>query len=152
MCGHDHFYPPENMFECHRLRAAGFYDDGFYVNRDNSFGHLCLCLDRRLWCGPARRSVPFPPLVSPPVSCFVHPFPHSSLTHYQLQSSSRSVCVICGWFYAWREQKLEPGKKGVFCRCWQSGTFPLCDGAHVKHNKATGDNVGPLIVAAAKAE
>ncbi|GKB36990.1 hypothetical protein Tco_0881932 [Tanacetum coccineum] len=25
--------------------------------------------------------------------------------------------------------------------CWISGTFPLCDGSHVKHNKATGDNV-----------
>mmetsp|Transcript_25739 Transcript_25739/g.36627 ORF Transcript_25739/g.36627 Transcript_25739/m.36627 type:complete len:104 (+) Transcript_25739:154-465(+) len=44
-----------------------------------------------------------------------------------------------------------PGKK-VYCRCWQSGTFPLCDGAHVKHNKATGDNVGPLIVTVPKKE
>ena len=24
--------------------------------------------------------------------------------------------------------------------------FPMCDGAHVAHNKETGDNVGPLIV------
>jgi len=39
------------------------------------------------------------------------------------------------------------GKKGVFCRCWKSGTFPLCNGAHVAHNKETGDNVGPLIIA-----
>jgi len=38
------------------------------------------------------------------------------------------------------------GEKGVFCRCWKSGTFPLCDAAHVEHNKLTGDNVGPLIV------
>ena len=34
----------------------------------------------------------------------------------------------------------------VYCRCWRSAKFPLCDGAHVKHNEATGDNVGPLIV------
>ena len=25
--------------------------------------------------------------------------------------------------------------KAVMCRCWRSGTFPNCDGAHVKHNK-----------------
>lgn len=37
-------------------------------------------------------------------------------------------------------------KKAVFCRCWRSGKFPMCDGAHAKHNAATGDNVGPLIV------
>mmetsp|Transcript_41154 Transcript_41154/g.77114 ORF Transcript_41154/g.77114 Transcript_41154/m.77114 type:complete len:90 (-) Transcript_41154:201-470(-) len=36
--------------------------------------------------------------------------------------------------------------KAVFCRCWKSATFPYCNGAHVAHNKATGDNVGPLII------
>lgn len=36
--------------------------------------------------------------------------------------------------------------KSVFCRCWRSKKFPYCDGAHNKHNEATGDNVGPLIV------
>ncbi|KAI2499245.1 Iron-binding zinc finger CDGSH type [Fragilaria crotonensis] len=43
-------------------------------------------------------------------------------------------------------ETLEGKTKKVYCRCWQSGTFPLCDGSHVKHNEATGDNVGPLIV------
>lgn len=46
---------------------------------------------------------------------------------------------------------IEKGKK-VYCRCWQSGTFPLCDGAHMKHNEKTGDNVGPLIVSVKKEE
>ena len=43
-------------------------------------------------------------------------------------------------------ETLEGKTKKVYCRCWQSGTFPLCDGSHMKHNEATGDNVGPLIV------
>mmetsp|Transcript_39663 Transcript_39663/g.55075 ORF Transcript_39663/g.55075 Transcript_39663/m.55075 type:complete len:137 (+) Transcript_39663:116-526(+) len=37
-------------------------------------------------------------------------------------------------------------EKLVFCRCWKSSKWPMCDGSHVKHNKETGDNLGPLIV------
>ena len=48
--------------------------------------------------------------------------------------------------------KIEAGKKKVYCRCWQSGTLALCDGTHMEHNKETGDNVGPLIVSVEKAE
>mmetsp|Transcript_24639 Transcript_24639/g.55502 ORF Transcript_24639/g.55502 Transcript_24639/m.55502 type:complete len:98 (+) Transcript_24639:31-324(+) len=45
---------------------------------------------------------------------------------------------------------VEAGEKKVYCRCWKSGTFPLCDAAHVAHNKECDDNVGPLIVAGPK--
>jgi len=44
------------------------------------------------------------------------------------------------------QETLEPGAKVVYCRCWLSETFPKCDGSHMKHNKAVGDNLGPLIV------
>lgn len=46
--------------------------------------------------------------------------------------------------------KLPQGGKKVYCRCWKSDAFPLCDGAHMAHNKETGDNLGPLICSAAK--
>jgi len=38
------------------------------------------------------------------------------------------------------------GDKTAYCRCWQSKTFPKCDGSHNEHNKLTGDNLGPLFV------
>ncbi|XP_043912408.1 CDGSH iron-sulfur domain-containing protein 1 [Protopterus annectens] len=38
------------------------------------------------------------------------------------------------------------GEKAVYCRCWRSKKFPMCDGSHTKHNEETGDNVGPLII------
>ena len=34
--------------------------------------------------------------------------------------------------------ELAAGEKKVYCRCWKSGTFPLCDAAHVAHNKENG--------------
>ena len=38
------------------------------------------------------------------------------------------------------------GDNAVYCRCWRSKKFPLCDGSNTKHNEQTGDNVGPLII------
>nr|BAN20595.1 conserved hypothetical protein [Riptortus pedestris] len=38
------------------------------------------------------------------------------------------------------------GEKTSYCRCWRSAKFPYCDGAHGKHNRETGDNVGPIVV------
>lgn len=35
-------------------------------------------------------------------------------------------------------EEVAQGEKKVYCRCWKSGTFPLCDAAHVEHNKETG--------------
>ena len=34
----------------------------------------------------------------------------------------------------------------AFCRCWKSLKFPLCDGAHNRHNRETGDNIGPAVI------
>jgi len=37
-------------------------------------------------------------------------------------------------------------EKISYCRCWKSSKFPLCDGTHNKHNDATKDNIGPLVL------
>ncbi|XP_014225323.1 CDGSH iron-sulfur domain-containing protein 2 homolog [Trichogramma pretiosum] len=37
-------------------------------------------------------------------------------------------------------------EKAAFCRCWKTKNWPYCDGSHAKHNKETGDNLGPLLV------
>jgi len=40
----------------------------------------------------------------------------------------------------------KPTKTIAYCRCWKSKNFPYCDGTHGKHNKETGDNVGPICI------
>lgn len=44
------------------------------------------------------------------------------------------------------EEQIPVGKRVSFCRCWQSGTFPYCDGTHKKLNAETGDLLGPVVV------
>ena len=41
---------------------------------------------------------------------------------------------------------LKAGDRVVLCRCWLSKKWPICDGSHGPHNRATGDNVGPAVV------
>lgn len=46
-----------------------------------------------------------------------------------------------------KQSLIDQNKNKVsYCRCWKSETFPLCDGAHNKHNEATGDNLAPLVL------
>ena len=42
-------------------------------------------------------------------------------------------------------EEVAAGEKKVFCRCWKSGTFPLCDAAHVEHNKENGKLFGRIV-------
>ncbi|XP_071105076.1 CDGSH iron-sulfur domain-containing protein 2 homolog [Haliotis cracherodii] len=44
-----------------------------------------------------------------------------------------------------REDLMKEDKVS-FCRCWRSKKWPYCDGAHKYHNRATGDNVGALVI------
>jgi len=50
------------------------------------------------------------------------------------------------------QEAIPAGTTVAFCRCWQSGRFPYCDGTHKKLNAETGDKVGPVVVTATVGE
>ncbi|KAI6241786.1 Iron sulfur-containing domain containing protein [Aphelenchoides fujianensis] len=84
-------------------------------------------------------------------------YPHLKMAAYATGVLVGGVAI--GWWAAQRfggdkivdSQDIEDvGEKRAYCRCWKSHNFPYCDGTHVTHNKATGDNVGPLIVSNTK--
>mmetsp|Transcript_19951 Transcript_19951/g.29993 ORF Transcript_19951/g.29993 Transcript_19951/m.29993 type:complete len:106 (-) Transcript_19951:252-569(-) len=68
------------------------------------------------------------------------------VVNLEIQKDQAKVATMCPLKDI--EDTVTASDKGVavYCRCWRSKTFPLCDGAHVAHNKATGDNVGPLVI------
>ena len=49
-------------------------------------------------------------------------------------------------------ETIPAGKRVAFCRCWQSGKFPYCDGSHRKVNTEGDDHVGPVVVTAGSKE
>ena len=70
----------------------------------------------------------------------------SGQVNLSIQKDQAKVATMCPLKDI--EDTVTASDKGVvaYCRCWRSKTFPKCDGSHVKHNKETGDNTGPLVI------
>jgi len=81
---------------------------------------------------PAARAPP----AQPSLSQFPdHPLSHSLSFSLSLSLSSQVVDTIVA--------AEMTDKQVVMCRCWRSGTFPLCNGSHVAHNKVWRGGEGP---------
>ena len=91
-------------------------------------------------------------ILSTPTLAFLTPFPHKSPPTALHAASKINNKIDLSSKKVVNTQQLSEGDKAVYCRCWKSETFPLCDGAHVNHNKECGDNVGPLILSSEVAE
>jgi len=120
------------------------YDRNGHVlrNRSRDRTHLAMLLSRALlllaWLAIAAG---FAPRATRPSAGLAHSRVRMQAERINTQIDLDSPKVV---------NMLELEGKAVYCRCWKSATFPLCNGAHAKHNEATGDNVGPLIVTAKK--
>lgn len=60
-------------------------------------------------------------------AAFTAPAVPRSTTHLQLDNRINESIDLDSAKVATMETLGAPAKK-VYCRCWQSGTFPLCDG------------------------
>ena len=72
----------------------------------------------------------------------------SGICNPSIMKSEPKVATVCPLKDI--EDAVSKSDKGVvaYCRCWRSKKFPYCDGSHVKFNKESGDNTGPLVVKA----
>ena len=72
----------------------------------------------------------------------------SGICNPSIMKSEPKVATVCPLKDI--EDAVSKSDKGVvaYCRCWRSKKFPYCDGSHMKFNKESGDNTGPLVVKA----
>ena len=58
-----------------------------------------------------------------------------SVTHIKAESGKINHLVDLTSPKVVTNDALNPGDKKVYCRCWKSAKFPLCDASHAAHNK-----------------
>ena len=92
-------------------------------------------------------SRPTPRQTTPPSACTC-----STLRTYRC-ARSPNVCTACACCHAVAasaaaalQSVIAEKRVTALCRCFASSKFPFCDGSHNKHNEATGDNAGPVVL------